>query len=86
MFFGVINSSAIFQGYINSILQKYLDKLCIAYLDDIFVYFVDPTQYTNNDRAVLKLLLKYELFVNLEKCVLYVKRYHFWNSCLQMKE
>lgn len=64
--FGVVNGPATFQGYINSVLREYLDRFCIAYLDDILIYSVDPSQHTNDVRAVLKRLLKHGLFVKLE--------------------
>ena len=84
--FGVVNGPATFQGYINSVLREYLDRLCIAYLDDILIYSVDPAQHTNDVRVVLKRLLKYGLFVKLEKCVFRVKEISFWGSCLRLTE
>ena len=54
-----------------------MDKLCITYLDDILIYSVNPAQYTNDVRAILKRLLKYGLFVKLEKCVFCVKEISF---------
>ncbi len=75
--FGVVNGPATFQGYINSVLRKYFDRLCITYLNDILVYSLDIMQHTNDVRAVLKRLLKNELFVKLEKCVLRVEEISF---------
>lgn len=77
MIFGVVNGSATFQKYINSILKKYLDRLYIAYLDNIFIYSVDPVQNTNNVQTVLKCFLKYRLFIKLEKWVFCVKKKSF---------
>lgn len=54
-----------------------MDRLCIAYLDDILIYSVDPTQHTNDVRAVLKRLLKHGLFVKLEKFVCRVEEISF---------
>ena len=83
--FGVVNGPVIFQGYINSVLREYLGRLCIAYLDNIFIYSVDPAQHTNDIRAVLKRLLKYEIFVKLEKSVFCVMEISFLGFLLTTK-
>ncbi len=36
--FGLTNTPAMFQGYINKILAKKLDVFVIMYLDDILIY------------------------------------------------
>ncbi len=38
MLFGLTNTPAIFQKYINKILAKKLNILIIIYLDNIFIY------------------------------------------------
>ena len=84
--FDVVNGSVTFQEYINSVLREYLDSLCIVNLDNIVIYSIDPAQYTNDVRAVLKRLLKYGLFVKLEKYIFRVKERSFWGFCLQLRE
>ena len=39
MQFRLINTLAIFQKRINSVLEEYLDEFIIAYLDNIIIYF-----------------------------------------------
>ena len=75
--FGVVNGPATFQDYINSVLRKYLDLFCIAYLDDILIYSEDIKSHGNDVRKVLEHLLKYGLFVKLEKCVFGVAEISF---------
>ena len=41
MLFELINTLAIFQGYINQIFVKKLNVFIIIYLDDIFIYTKD---------------------------------------------
>ena len=41
MSFGLTNTLASFQGYINKILAEKLDIFVIVYLDDIFIYTDD---------------------------------------------
>jgi len=36
--FGLTNTPATFQRYINNTLREYLDVFCTAYLDDVMVY------------------------------------------------
>ena len=44
MLFGLINTLAIFQSYINKILTKKLDIFVIMYLDNIFIYTKDKKE------------------------------------------
>ena len=44
MSFGLSNTPATFQGYVNKILAKKLDVFIIVYLDDILIYTEDPSQ------------------------------------------
>ena len=67
--FGLSNTSATFQEYVNKILAKKLDILVIVYLDDILIYTEDPSQpHVEAVRWVLDQLRKYSLFANLKKC------------------
>ena len=42
MLFGLSNTPATFQGYVNIILTEKLDIFVIVYLDDILIYTKDP--------------------------------------------
>ena len=69
MLFGLSNTPATFQGYVNKILAEKLDIFVIVYLDDILIYTKDPSQpHVETVRWVLDQLRKYSLFVNLKKC------------------
>lgn len=48
IFFGLFNTSARFQGYINMILAKKLNIFIIMNLDDIFIYIKNPGQASVN--------------------------------------
>ena len=45
MQFRFINTPAIFQKRINSVLGEHLDKFIIAYLDNIIIYFNSKEEY-----------------------------------------
>ena len=42
MHFGLSNTPASFQGYINKILAKKLNILVVVYLDNVPIYIKDP--------------------------------------------
>ena len=70
--FGLSNTPASFQGYINKILAKKLDVFMIVYLDDILIYTEDAGQaHFDAIRWVLNKLRKHGLFATLKK-----RRFH----------
>lgn len=85
--FKVVNGPATFQEYINSTLYDSLDLFstpydsldlfCIAYLDNILIYLKNAKMHIQNVRKVLEYLLKYKLFVKLEKCVFNISKISF---------
>ncbi len=67
--FGLSNTLASFQGYINKILTKKLDIFVIVYLNNILIYTEDAGQpYVKAVQWVLKQLRKHGLYANLKKC------------------
>ena len=67
--FGLSNTPATFQGYVNKILAEKLDIFVIVYLDDILIYIKDPKQpHIEAVHWYLVQLRKYFLFANLKKC------------------
>ena len=72
MFFGLFNTLAIFQEYVNKILAEKLDIFVIIYLDNILIYIENASQpHIEAVRLVLDQLRKYFLFANLKKCCFY---------------
>ena len=70
--FGLSNTPATFQEYVNKILAKKLDIFVIVYLDDILIYIKDLGQlHIEAVHWVLDQLWKYSLFANLKKCCFY---------------
>ena len=69
MSFGLSNTPASFQGYINKIFTEKLNVFVIVYLDDILIYTKDEGQgHVEAVQWVLDLLRKNGLFANLKKC------------------
>ena len=68
MSFGLSNTPASFQGYINKILAEKLDIFIIVYLDDILIYTEDQGRgHVEAVRWVLDILRKNSLYANLKK-------------------
>ena len=67
--FGLFNTPASFQGYINKILAKKLNIFVFIYLDNILIYTEDHGRgHVEAVRWVLDILRKNNLFANLKKC------------------
>ena len=92
MSFGLLNTLATFQGYINKILAKKLNVFVIVYLDNILIYIEDLGQaYVKTVWWILENLQKLGLFANLKKCWFYQDKVRFLGYIesvkgLQMKE
>ena len=67
--YGLSNTSAIFQKYVNNILVEKLNIFVIVYLDDILIYIKDPEQpHIKVVCWILNQLQKCSFFANLKKC------------------
>ena len=72
--FGLVNSPASFQRYVNGVLRDYLDEFVTAYMDDILIY----TSGSRKDhmckvRQVLERLYKAGLHLDIDKSQFAVK-------------
>lgn len=66
--FGLSNTPATFQSYINTALAKKLDVFVIVYLDNILIYSENPKDHIGHVKWVLERLREHSLFANLKKC------------------
>ena len=67
--FGLINTPASFQGYINKIFAEKFDIFIIVYLDNIFIYTDDDKKgHIVAIQWVLEQFKKFLLYANLKKC------------------
>ena len=60
--FGLTNSPAAFQRFMNDIFGDLLDNCVIVYLDDILIYSDDETLHVQHVRDVLQQLRQHSLF------------------------
>ena len=76
--FGLSNTPATFQGYVNKILAEKLNVFVIVYLDAILIYTEDPGQsHVDAMQWVLKNLRRHGFFTNLKKCRFYQSEIRF---------
>ena len=66
--FGLTNSLATFQAYINKALGGLVDVICVVYLDDILIYSENLKDHRRHVREVFERLQWFSLYANLKKC------------------
>ncbi len=72
--YGLANSPAVFQSFINEIFWDLLSQYVVAYIDDILIYSKTEKEHITHVRTVLKWLLENQLYVKAEKCEFHVKQ------------
>ena len=68
MSFGLYNTPATFQTYINNALKDLLDITYIIYIDNIIIFSSNRVDYIRHIREVLARLREYSLYIKLSKC------------------
>ena len=84
--FGLCNSSASFQNYINDTLQEYLDNFCTVYLDDILIYSEIKAEHKIHVKCVLQKLHEVSLQADITKCTFYIKEISYLELIIITKE
>ncbi len=79
MLFGLINTLAIFQLYINRALIDLINIYYVIYLDNILIYFTNPADHQRYIREILKRLKNFKLYLNLSKYKFSINRVEFLN-------
>ena len=85
MSFDLINTSVIFQTYINKILTELLNDFCVVYLNDILIFFVEKTDYINHMKQILERLRKFKLYASLKKCEFFITKVNFLEFIIFIK-
>ena len=69
MFFGLTNSSVMFQTIINEILQDLINTSKVAsFIDDVIIGMETEKEYNKLVKEVVKRLAENNLYIKLEKC------------------
>ncbi|QRW23800.1 Retrotransposable element Tf2 protein [Rhizoctonia solani] len=72
MTFGLTNTPASFQHFMNNLFKDLLDVCVIIYLDDILIYSKDDATHTQHVHEVLQRLMDNQLFCKASKCTFHV--------------
>jgi hypothetical protein len=75
--FGLTNTPAVFQSYINSALSDLLNECCIVYLNDILIYSNSEEEHERHVNLVLDRLICYKLYAKLSKYEFHCDRIRF---------
>ncbi|XDV15206.1 hypothetical protein PO909_015336 [Leuciscus waleckii] len=75
--FGLSNSPAIFQGFMNEVFRDMLHRFVIIYIDDILIYSSNLDEHILQVKKVLQRLREYQLYLKLEKCEFHRESMHF---------
>jgi hypothetical protein len=75
--FGLYNTLATFQAYINRALAGLVDICYVVYLDDIIIYSDTREQHVRDLRAVLERLRKFTLYTSFKKCKFFTNTIEF---------
>src|SRR6266487_4748028 len=68
MSFDLINTSMIFQVYINHVLHELVNDFYVVYLDNILVFFKIKEEHYKHLELVIEHLQQVKLYTNLKKC------------------
>src|SRR5207302_3685627 len=83
--FGLTNTPASFQSFMNDVLRDHLDDFCSVYLDDILIFSEDLDTHRNHVRTILKILQNNNLFCKPEKCFFKVEEVEYLGFMISPK-
>ena len=86
MQFKLINTLAIFQKRINSVLGEHLDEFIIAYLDNIIIYFNSKEEHFQYIKQVLQRLVDKKMLVAIKKYEFYITKTKFYKFIIKLKK
>jgi hypothetical protein len=84
--FGLANTPATFQAYINKALAGLIDINCVAYLNNILIYSINRAEHQQHIRQILELLRQYKLYIKLFKCEFSIISITFLEFVISTKE
>jgi len=84
--FELCNVLAIFQFFINETLNSYLEEFCIVYINDILINNNIKKEYKNYVNKIFVKLNKVDLYLDINKCVFFVKQIKYLDLIIITKE
>ena len=84
MQFKLINTLAIFQKRINSVLGEHLDEFVIAYLNNIIIYSNSEEEHFQHIKQVLQRLADKKMLIAIKKCKFYMTKTEFCGFIIKL--
>ena len=82
---GLINTLAIFQSYIYTILKDLLNLVYIIYLNNILIFFLFKEEYKKYILIILNYLIATKLYIKLTKYKFYKQEVDFLGFLISIK-
>ncbi|SLM33603.1 gag polymerase env [Lasallia pustulata] len=83
--FGLTNSPATFQAFIDKALGEFLDITCVVYLDNILIFSKNESDHEEHVRQVLAGLRHYDLHLKISKCSFNTTEVDFFGFRINME-
>uniref|UniRef100_A0A0W0F633 Reverse transcriptase domain-containing protein n=1 Tax=Moniliophthora roreri TaxID=221103 RepID=A0A0W0F633_MONRR len=78
MFFGLMNSPATFQAFMDDVLKDFMaEGWCLVYMDDILIYSETESQHRERTIRLLQWLREQDLYLKPHKCKFDVREIEF---------
>jgi len=84
--FELCNALTTFQFFINETLSSYLNKFYIIYINNILIYSNIKEEHENYINKIFVKLDKTSLYLNINKCVFFVKQIKYLDLIIITKE
>jgi len=84
--FKLYNVLITFQSFINKNFNFYLNDFCIIYINNILIYNNTEKKYKNYVNKVFVKLYNASLYLNINKCVFFIKQIKYLNLIIIIKE
>ncbi|ESK83606.1 hypothetical protein Moror_12045 [Moniliophthora roreri MCA 2997] len=84
MFFGLMNSPATFQAFMDDVLQDFMaEGWCLVYMDDILIYSTTAEQHRERTIWLMQRLKEQDLYLKPHKCKFDVQEIDFLGLIIQ---
>jgi len=75
-----------FQSFINKTFSFYLKNFCIVYINNNLIYSNIEKNYKNYINKILTKFYKINLYLNINKCIFFVKQIKYLNLIIIIEE
>jgi hypothetical protein len=83
--FGITNTPATFQNFINDVYAPYLDRFCTAYLDDMLIYSETFQEYQEHINLIVEAFEKASLHLKPENCEFHCQEVKYLGLIISME-